>query len=255
MLRRITTTLTVAAISPPALLMLSPVAAASPTTSDVLPTAVAPTDVSLQLDMQAVGNVVRDPKSGISLKLQGSWSSLAGRVSFGGGGRSGVGLANDAGKLSPKSGDFAVVAAFSTASVPVTGGYSPNVFQNGFFGQGGQWKIQLHPSKKWGTLAECRVEGDKASVLLRDSTHSRLDDNRAHVVACWRQGTQIGLTVDGRSTKVKQAVGSINPRSGVTVANNRTTQGAGDQLDGSISCVVAAIGRDSLDRALSRSGC
>lgn len=148
-----------------------------------------------------------------------------------------------------------MVASFTTTTVPTTGGYSPNVVQKGLFGTGGQWKMQLHPSKRWGTLAECRFEGDQGSVIVRDGLNIGLDDGRSHVVACWRRGPRLGVTVDGQKTLIQRSVGKISPRTGVTLANQSTAGSTGDQFDGSISCVVAAIGPNSLARALSRSGC
>lgn len=252
--RRLAATLICTGMALPCFLMASTSATASPATPDVA-SAVATSTVSLQWNMSVQADAVRDPASGLTLNLQGSWTPLSGRVRFGAKARQGLGLENDLGRLSPKGADFAVVAAFTTATVPTGEGYSPNVVQKGRYGTGGQWKIQIHASKKWGTVAECRFEGDQGSAIVRDDTHARLDDGRSHVVACWRQGSELGVTVDGRITVIEQSVGDIDPRSGITVGNKSASGGVEDQLDGSISCLVAAIGRNSLDRALSRSGC
>lgn len=205
--------------------------------------------------MSVQEGAVKDPASGLTLSLEGSWKPLSGSVQFGAKERQGLGFENDLGRLSPRGSDFAVVANFTTATVPAGEGYSPNVVQKGRYGTGGQWKMQIHASRKWGTVAECRFEGDEGSAIVRDGTNSRLDDGRSHAVACWRQGSELGITIDGNITVIKQTVGDINPRSGITVGNKSASGGVEDQLDGSISCVVAAIGQDSLGRALSRSGC
>lgn len=252
--RRLAATLIVTGLALPCSLMSIPSATASAATPDVS-SAAAANEVSLQWNMSVRKNAVRDPASGLTLSLEGSWKPLSGSVRFGAKARQGLGVENDLGRLSPKESDFAVVANFTTTTVPAGEGYSPNVVQKGRYGTGGQWKMQVHASKKWGTLAECRFEGDQGSVIVRDGTNTRLDDGSSHVVACWRQGSELGVTIDGRITAIGQNVGDINPRSGITVGNKSASGGAEDQLDGSISCLVAAIGRNSLDRALSRSGC
>lgn len=251
MRRPLATSLIAAGAGIASTLLVAPTAVASPLAEDAPSAAV----VTAEWSMQSSGVTVPDPDSGLTLKLSGSWSALPGQVRFGADGARGLALADDVGRLSPRKADFAVVAAFTTATVPTTGGYSPNVVQKGLFGTGGQWKMQLHPSKQWGTLAECRFEGDKGSVIVRDGRNSRLDDGRSHVVACWRSGTRLGVTVDGKKTLVSRSVGKIAPETGVTLANQSTAGSVGDQFNGSISCVVAAIGPSSLARAQSRSGC
>ncbi|MBB2984943.1 hypothetical protein [Terracoccus luteus] len=203
--------------------------------------------------MDSSGGVVRDGTSGLTLGLQGRWTQLAGAVAFGAATPS-LGVSDDGGRLSPGTADFAVAVTMTTASVPRGQGYSPNVVQKGFASSGGQWKLTLRPTSG-GTRAACRFEGRSGSVLVRDSAGGRLDDGRSHVVACWRAGGVLGVTVDGRSTQLRRDVGAISPRTATTVANKRADAGADDQLVGSVACVAMALGAGSRDLALSRAGC
>jgi hypothetical protein len=228
-----------------------PATTASATTATTTTTATATPLVTWSMDSS--GGVVRDGTSGLTLGLQGRWTQLAGAVAFGAATPS-LGVSDDGGRLSPGTADFAVAVTMTTASVPRGQGYSPNVVQKGFASSGGQWKLTLRPTSG-GTRAACRFEGRSGSVLVRDSAGGRLDDGRSHVVACWRAGGVLGVTVDGRSTQLRRDVGAISPRTATTVANKRADAGADDQLVGSVACVAMALGAGSRDLALSRAGC
>ena len=225
--------------------------AASGTTTTTAATTAATPLVTWSMD--ASGGVVRDGSSGLTLGLQGRWTQLAGAVAFGAATPS-LGVSDDGGRLSPGTADFAVAVTMTTASVPRGRGYSPNVVQKGFASSGGQWKLTLRPTSG-GTRAACRFEGRSGSVLVRDTAGGRLDDGRSHVVACWRAGGVLGVTVDGRSTQLRRDVGAISPRTATTVANKRADAGVDDQLVGSVACVAMALGAGSRDLALSRAGC
>lgn len=209
----------------------------------------------VQWDMRVVNNSVTDVVSGLDLELEGRWSALNGAVSFGGSGAPSIGVSNDRGLLSPGSDDFAVAVSLTTQRIPTGSSYSPNVVQKGLAGGGGQWKVELHPNTKWGVIAGCRFEGDQGSVLVRDTFHTRLDDAQQHVVACWRMGKTLGVTVDGRDRSLKRSVGVINPRAGVTVANKGISGGVEDQLQGSIGCIMFIKGLNAKESALSSAGC
>lgn len=209
----------------------------------------------VQWNMDVVSGSVTDAGSGLKLDLKGTWSSLKGSVGFGWAGSPSIGLADDRGQFSPALDDFAVAVSLISERLPTVKNYSPNVVQKGLAGVGGQWKVELHPNAKWGVLAGCRFEGDQGSILLRDTSHTRLDDDRPHVVACWRAGKTLGVTVDGRDQTLKDSVGLISPRAGVTVANKGISAGAEDQLKGSISCITFVKGQGAKDLALSRARC
>lgn len=209
--------------------------------------------------VQAVWNmvpssgVVRDTASGLSLALHGTYTASGGSVWFGSAVPS-FGSSNDNGRLSPGTQDFAVAAVFSSVSVPRGQGYSPNVVQKGLAGRHAQWKLTLAATDV-GTLAQCRFEGSGGRALVRDGSRTRIDNGQAHTVACWRSGSALGITVDGRHTTASRTIGSIAPRSATTVANKNAQGGVEDQLKGWVGCVTYAVGTGARDAALSRVGC
>lgn len=213
-----------------------------------------PTTQSTLWSMDPVGDVIHDRSSGPSLRLRGTWARSSGGVRFGNVGTPSMAVSEDRDVLSPGWANFAVFVDLSTNSAPTSRNFSPNVVQKGYSGVGSQWKMQLRPSSE-GTKADCRFEGTKGIVVVRDRSGIRLDDSRAHVVGCWRDGGSLGVTVDGHNTIVKRTVGSIKPRTATSVANRKITAGIEDQLRGSVTCVSIAIGPDSKRLALSRSGC
>lgn len=257
MRRRLTTMCTIAGFGlASGLLGALPASASSPEPagSAVAAAGAKGASASVRWSMSPRGNTVSDPSSGLSLKLKGDWSRTAGGVQFAAAGKPSQGVSDDGGRLSPGWDNFAVAVNLTTSTVPTSRGYSPNVVQKGFYGVGGQWKMQLHPTPK-GTKGACRFEGSKGMVLLRDASGARLDDGRAHVVACWRQAGRLGISVDGHDTVSKQVVGRIKPRAATTVANKKMSVGVQDQFRGSITCIAVTIGGKSRDLALSRTGC
>lgn len=211
--------------------------------------------VMVQWDMNVVRGTVTDTVSGLDLGLKGRWSPLNGAVGFGWSGGPSLGVSDDRGLLSPGWDDFAVAVSLTTDPLPTGGNFNPNVMQKGLAGDGGQWKVELYPNAKWGVVAGCRFEGNQGSVLVRDTSHNRLDDAKPHVISCWRAGKTLGVTVDGRDQTVKSSVGVINSRAGVTVANKGVTAGSEDQLEGSISCITFIKGAGAKERASSIARC
>lgn len=200
------------------------------------------------------GDTVRDPTSGLVLKLGGQWSPGGGSVRFGAGGGTGLGTADDGGRLSPGTRDFAVAARLTSQAVPVGVGYSPNVVQKGLAASGGQWKLTLRPTIR-GARAACRFEGRQGQTTVLDDSPTRVDDGRPHDVECWREGPRVGVSVDGRTRSRRGPVGSIEPRTPTTVANKKASAGVDDQFNGSLSCLAMVTGVGSRGAADALLGC
>lgn len=190
------------------------------------------------------GDTVRDPSSGLTLALGGQWTAAGDAVRFGASGGTGLGTADDHGRLSPGSRDFAVATRLTSSAVPTGIGYSPNVVQKGFATSGGQWKLTLRPTPS-GTRAACRFEGRRGSATVIDGSPTRIDDGSQHDVECWREGPRVGISVDGRATSQRVAVGAIAPRTPTTVANKKASAGVDDQFNGELFCVAMVTGTGS----------
>lgn len=225
-----------------------PAAVRSPVSS------VAQSPITVQWAMTPNGHTVRDPTSGLSLALRGQWAATGEAVRFGARGGTGLGTADDRGRLSPGPRDFAVAVRLTSKTVPTGVGYSPNVVQKGLASSGAQWKLTLRPTSRGGRAA-CRFEGRRGQSTVIDGSSTRIDDGRRHDVVCWRQGGRVGITVDGRTTARRAVIGSITPRTPTTVANKKASGGVDDQFDGSLFCVTMAIGRGSRGAADARLGC
>lgn len=233
---------------------LTTAAAGSVTVTSSTAATTAGPSTAVRWSMRPDGAIVRDPSSGLTLRLAGRWSAEGAAVRFGLGGGTGLGTADDGRRLSPEASDFAVAARMSSERVPTGAGYSPNVVQKGFAASGGQWKMTLRPTAR-GARAACRFEGRTGRLTVIDRSSTSIDDGAQHDVECWRQGSRFGVSVDGRSTSVRRRVGAISPRTPTTVANKQASAGVDDQLSGSLFCVVVVTGPGSRDAAGAQLGC
>ena len=189
------------------------------------------------------GNTVADiTNKGHTLTLSGSWSRTTGAagtqaVSF-----KPVSLGDSPSKtdLNPLSGGFAVTTVFklpgNISNVPDT----PNIVQKGFYNDAGQWKMQLKPAT---AIVQCRFKGTTNAVLL-SSQVQRVDDGAWHTSTCWRDGTQLGVTVDGITNQVTASVGSIASGRSMRVGA-KSLSATTDQFTGSVDYVAVALGSNA----------
>ncbi|MEO8330357.1 MAG: LamG-like jellyroll fold domain-containing protein [Candidatus Nanopelagicales bacterium] len=186
------------------------------------------------------GNTVADvTNKGHTLTLNGSWTTTTGAagsqaVSFQ---PFSMGDSPSKTDLNPSTKGFAVTTVFKLpgdiSNVPDT----PNIVQKGFFNDPGQWKMQLKPST---AIVQCRFKGTTKAVLLSSQVQG-VDDGAWHTSTCWRDGTQLGVTVDGVTTQITANVGSIASGRSLRVGA-KSLSAATDQFTGSLDYVAVAVG-------------
>lgn len=194
------------------------------------------------------GTVYDSSGYGHNLTLSGTYSVAAGvsspAVRF-----EPVSLANSPNRddLNPLWKEFAVTVVFrlptDVSGVPD----SPNIAQKGYYGDAGQWKMQLKPST--GAI-QCRLKGSTGSTLLTSSV-TGVTDGRWHTATCWRDSPTVGVTVDGIATTENVSVGNIGNSRPLRIGAKSLTA-ATDQFTGVIDYVSMASGPDSYN--LSRQG-
>jgi hypothetical protein len=194
----------------------------------------------------------RVPSNGSSsMSLYGDWQQVQGNtgaaVQFNS--ATSYGIADGTGGRSPKKANFALGVVFRSNPIPAA--YSGNVIQKGLWGDAGQIKIQVVPDG--GGTVNCRVKGLKTAKFIGSSI--LVGDNVWHSALCWREGTTIGLTVDGVTTSKTVSVGSIANSRPLNVANKNDTATASDQLIGAIDCAVLATGPDARSAATAAMNC
>ena len=140
----------------------------------------------------------------------------------------------------PGTQNFAVGVVFTSRPIP-SRSYSGNLVQKGLFGDAGQVKLQLDTSHG-GTVA-CRIKGRSGATMLVSSV--TVDDGAWHTATCWRDGSVVGVTVDGVQRSVTWSPGSIANTKNLTVGNKKSTAGASDQLFGRIDLVTWVIDPDA----------
>ena len=172
------------------------------------------------------------------LTLSGSWS-IADGVSTPAVAFAPVSLGDSPSRtdLNPGSSEFAYTTVFrlpaDTSALPDT----PNMFQKGFYGDVGQWKMQLKPNPG---LIMCRIKGTLSAKLLSSSVVN-VDDGAWHTATCWRTSTAVGVTVDGVTDQVSANVGDVaNGRSLRVGAKSLTA--TTDQFPGIIDYASMAVG-------------
>lgn len=139
----------------------------------------------------------------------------------------------------PEASEVAVTAVLRSL-VPKPFKDTPNVLQDGLFGDPSQVKMQLAKTTKG--EAQCRFKGSLGAILLNGPSVA-VNDGAWHTVTCWRQGATVGVTVDAKTTTAVFDVGSISPIRPMTVAARGLLQGdLSDQFIGDIDAVVWAAG-------------
>lgn len=202
-------------------------------------------DVSARWAMNQSGGVVADGVGSFNLRLEGPWHEVDGAVGrairFNYSTRTSLAKAMGSRGVNPGLREFGVAAYLKTDTVPRSGHYSPNVTQKGYYGDAGQWKMQLIGTAA-GTIGECRFKGDQGSQTVKDNSATKLDDTRWHSVVCWRTDDGYGITVDGVRSAVTGSVGKIANGRRILVGAKGSTADVTDQFQGTLDCVVYVVG-------------
>ena len=190
--------------------------------------------------MVPTGSTVADQSgSNRSTTLDGSWAVVTGGVDWQSAPAGGT-VANSAAS-NPGTADVAIGARITSDPITQGNGYSGNVIQKGLFGDPGQIKAQLIP-KNEGTF-NCRFKGTSANRLLQAPVSAdNVDDGAIHWVMCWREGSTLGVTVDGVTSTVTLNIGSLSNNKNVRVGNKSATAGASDQHFGINYCSAYSYG-------------
>jgi hypothetical protein len=144
--------------------------------------------------------------------------------------------------LAPGVKDVAVTAVLRT-SVKRPTVDSPNILQMGLFTDPGQLKMQI--SKDGTGRAECRFKGTTGALIVPGPAID-VSDGYWHTVTCWRQGGNLGITVDGVMTSRPKMVGTMGAVRPITVgARGLAASDRSDQFRGDLDAVVWALGTDS----------
>jgi hypothetical protein len=151
----------------------------------------------------------------------------------------------------PGTEDFAMSVVFTSEEIPSGVGYSGKLMQKGRYDSPGQVKLQLAPAN--GGSVNCTVRGANGETLLRSGV--TIDDGEWHTVSCWREGSRIGLTVDGLTRTDTFDAGMIVSREPVRVGNKSSATGALDQHLGANDCSVYLIGANARADAARLSPC
>jgi hypothetical protein len=190
--------------------------------------------------MDVTGANVTDNTGTRVMSLTGTWLSTPGRS----GGAVEFTTAPSVGSVlgsaadNPGTANFAMGVVFTSRPVPAKK-YAGNVVQKGLFGDPGQIKLQIVPA--YGGSNNCRIKGTNGARLISSTVN--IDDGNWHYAVCWREGAQVGITVDGVTTSVTWDPGSVSNTQLVMVGNRRATKaGANDQHFGRNDCTVYTIG-------------
>ncbi|MCZ3385684.1 MAG: hypothetical protein LH630_01635 [Actinomycetia bacterium] len=149
--------------------------------------------------------------------------------------------------LNPVGREFAVTVVFRIAGDTSGISDTPNMAQKGFYGDVGQWKMQLKPDV---ASVQCRFKGTLDARLIT-SPVTGVDDGVWHTATCWRSGNQVGVTVDATDTAVTSSVGDI-ANSRQMLIGAKSLSSAADQFAGEIDYVAMAVGDGAA--AVSRAG-
>lgn len=189
-------------------------------------------------DVTKAGKVSDFSGHGNPMALSGAWSATSGKAGTTAAefGQQSVGSVS---VPSPGDDDFAVTLVLKELNpLPLTD--SPNLFQLGLYGDSGQVKVQIADTGRG--QAQCRFKGTAGAVLL---TGPAIDVSNGawHKVTCWRQGGQLGVTVDGVAVKKSMKVGSIVVTRAATLAGRGLAKrDASDQFVGIVDAGVWAVG-------------
>ena len=190
--------------------------------------------------MNVAGADVTDNTGSRVMNLTGTWLSVPGlsgsAVEFTK--APSVATVPDSVADNPGTADFAMGVVFTSKPVTIKR-YAGNVVQKGLFGNPGQIKLQLVPA--YGGSNNCRIKGTNGARMISSTVN--VDDGDWHYAVCWREGAQVGITVDGIVTSLTWDPGSISNAETVMVGNRRATKaGPRDQHFGRIDCTVYTIG-------------
>jgi hypothetical protein len=194
--------------------------------------------------MSGVSDGTSDSSDGASpLEFAGDWEQVSGvvggAVKFTGAPSSGAARGTE--DINPGTRDFAMSVVFTSRSIPEGVGYSGNLMQKGRSSDPGQMKLQLVPTN--GGTVDCVVKGADGAIRL--SSAVRVDDGRWHTASCWREGSQLGLTVDDLTQLRFVDVGSIYNTQPVRVGNKSATADSSDQHFGANDCSVYLLGANA----------
>jgi hypothetical protein len=164
---------------------------------------------------------------------------VGGAVAFTGAPSFGVAYGTEA--QNPGDQNFAMGVVFTSRPIPAGVGYSGNLMQKGWFSSPGQVKLQLVPDN--GGTVNCVIKGADGTRILPSTV--KVDDGDWHTARCWREGSRIGLTVDGVAEAETVDVGVISNNEPVRVGNKSDTADWTDQHFGANDCAVYLIGWDA----------
>lgn len=192
-------------------------------------------------DSAPAGLVADVTGKGHALTLEGKWEGSSGihsgAVSFAHPSYANSPATSD---LNPGSSEFAVTAVFRVVGDMAGPGGTPNIAQKGFFNDSGQWKMQLKPST--GSV-QCRFKGSSGEVLVT-SPVAGSDDGEWHTAACWRNSSQLGVTVDGVRTAISAKVGTIATTRPLRVGG-KSLSATSDQFVGVLDYLSFAVGANA----------
>jgi hypothetical protein len=197
-------------------------------------------DASIVVGAWGMSNVADGSRSSGALTFSGDWQQVSGvvggAVRFDGAPSSGVARGTE--DENPGTGDFAMSLVFTSRSIPAGAGYSGNLMQKGYSSSPGQVKLQLVPAN--GGTVSCRVKGGHGATFVDSNVN--VDDGAWHTASCWREGTRIGLTVDGATRTEAFNAGAISNDQPVRIGNKSSAAGPSDQHFGANDCSVYLIG-------------
>jgi len=178
---------------------------------------------------------------GHALTLNGAWGTASGvnsgAISFA---LPSFGNSPAKSDLNPGASEFAVTAVFRVDGNLAGLGDTPNIAQKGFFNDPGQWKMQLNPSS--GSV-QCRFRGSTGAALV-SSPITGVDDGGWHTAACWRNSSELGVTVDGVRTTSSAKVGTISTTRPLRVGG-KSLSATSDQFVGALDYLSFAVGSNA----------
>ncbi|MFZ0323699.1 MAG: LamG-like jellyroll fold domain-containing protein [Actinomycetes bacterium] len=207
----------------------------------------APADVVYTFNTIKRGGVVRDVTGPThrQLRLSGHWKRAVGAN----GQKEAVRMMARSQGVISRSHDLtphrrAIAVALTVRVRGFVGSDTPNLAQQGFFRDAGQWKMEAVPDS--GRI-RCRFKG--VSGISQITSRRGINDGQFHLVACYRIHGRVGVQIDGRGRSIRSNVGSIVSSRQVTLGN-KNLKSADDQFRGTVDYFSIALGRHPLARAI-----
>jgi hypothetical protein len=208
-----------------------------------------PADVVYTFNKIKPNGYVRDVtgRSHRRLKLEGNWRRVAGvngkkdAVRFGSRTR---GVITRSAGLAPKRRPFAVAMVVKVNRF--VSNDTPNIAQQGFYQDPGQWKVEVVPGS--GRI-RFRAKGVSGATVL--TSRRGINDGQFHTVVCYRLQKKIGIVIDGRERTRKSSVGAIKSSRKVTIGNKHVKTNE-DQFRGVYDYFALALGHKPVARALAK---